>query len=489
MNNENELDNVTPEVPVEALEVAPVEQEIEVPEVAPVAPEAAPEVREEIKPVIDADFASVKKGPNFFVIGLVALVILALGAFGYFYLKNNNQNMIVGKALVKFENVFVKGFDFDFKLPEIKENSAKLSLSMNIDSNDPEMGFLADIINSLSMNVNTETRKDSIYIETAISIMEESLIDLRVLLQKSKLFLELAEYYDKVIAFDMEMDFFENEPLSIDDLLYLKDFAMEKFVRRLKNSDFKSEKTTIRVDGKDVKVSNTIASLSEKRLVEIANGIIADLKADKRAKEIINTFSEDFLDLEIPAVDSTEPLLTINVYTTGIMSSVVGMDITIYDDSENLLTLEYRAGKKEFIYIKAEDAVIKLAFQREKQSLSVEFGLDESTVLGTLVIKNPRPNELNAKISFVGEELFTMNAKINQVTKNKEYKMDVDMKFSLEEHIGANLNAKLALTYKDISKTPLSTDMDYANAVSIEEVDLTELLESLTELFTLFAGV
>ena len=250
-----------------------------------------------------------------------------------------------------------------------------------------------------------------------------------------------------------------NQSTDVEDQKYLYNFIVDAITKHLKSDYFIKTKTEVTIDGKKQNVDKISLVLDSHNTSEIMAAVIEDMKADKKANDIMNSLYPEFNSYE-PKIQQTkakETKILVSAYTKGLMSSAVQYDLSIvewvtdYDDfdynkaqynlKEQIMTLRYTVGKNDVIrmlndeketfvaeVVKNEDgftAVMKDGNNRDLGNLQLvtsdkgityTFSLEDESTLLKIVFDNQYESKDQATSSFSfelsnqGTTLLSINA-------------------------------------------------------------------------------
>lgn len=275
---------------------------------------------------------------------------------------------------------------------------------------------------------------------------------------ENNVYIELPGIYDKVLYNTMEEDVWGNfgtEDLTID---YGKiDKIVGKMSMYLSNSfdedKFKEEKTTVKLGGKDVKVTKVIYPLTKDTVYDMAVSILNDAKNDEEFIKLLADFSDsDYEELkeEINKTKINKSDFEFEVesefylYTTGFFSKVVGFGY--HSDGYEEMVQHGDLYRNEF------SPKVDISYVKIDKNGSFKFYVDDVEVVATI---NDTKAEGTVKVEKEELAKFTLN----YVEKDKNTKIDLNVSMNIEE-VKFVLDFKLDMTEQSDKKTKFSYDIN-----------------------------
>lgn len=403
-----------------------------------------------------------KKGKKGLIIGVIIIAILLIASVaGYIYYTNvymrpdNLYKKIIGSALDSFTEE-VKKLDYTTAKTEFK-------LGANVELEDDSIidKSILDLVNKTDVKIETQvdTESKEIILNLESNYDKEDLINAQMYIntEDEKTYIELENFLDKYIEVEQNDNDIYTE---IEEILekqrmtneQKKSFekAMNIFKKELfasiKEKYCSSEKTNINLNGKDTKVTKNTIKMNIEQLSEETKTICENLKDNK---EFIDCFEEkdevsDTLENIIDQINDSEEYedasIEINIYTQGIIPSLVKLECVIYNESEKEVTIAAtKIGKDEYQYE---------------------------------VITSETDANLNGTVKIEGEEKVSIALNIpsfGRITMNVEYNQ------KLNESIN-NVNVEDAVAEDELTEKDQETLIE-----NLQKSKLYELIESFSK--------
>lgn len=282
--------------------------------------------------------------PIIIVVGVIGILVAL-----YFFLFNNPKRV--------FDKTISSGFDALYESLDMATKydtmSGSGSLSYKLTATDPSMQSIFDMINGIAFDYKyaVDYKNKLMNVDFNSTYNNEKLIDLSVYGENGKGYVFLKDIYSKYLSTDIEgyEEIFETTKNQEEVKVILT--SVEKALSKaLTNDDFTKEEITIKVDGKDVKVTNNALVLTSENINRISKSVLTTLKDDADFISAVNKISQDEnvdtkATLEdaiknIGEVDTTDnSTVKLSIYTKGILKEFVGMNFEVNDETTIAVSL------------------------------------------------------------------------------------------------------------------------------------------------------
>lgn len=362
---------------------------------------------------------------------ILILVILAIVAGGLVFLNNNK----------KPEKIFAKTVEDMFQMSEEEANArtAKvgLELSADIESTDPEIKAMNQILNAIKINFTTEMDLDKKILNANIlaTYDDEQIVSLDGLIQDEKLYVYLRDLYSRYIevneqyleGMDLSTIFETTSDTASKDLLNdIKQILLEEINSR----EFTQER--VELNGENVQKSTL--RLTPKELLEITLKMMKKVYEYQPTEEY-RTLIQDLED-EIEYLEENENYVDISIYTQGFKNELVKADIILVNvEADEVIVFEVNKNS-------SNETIISMAINEESTQVSQAAKLIELTI-----------NEEN------------------------ENKGSIEMKMNIEEGYSVAVTVKYDVEYNvtiEERNTQNSIDID-----SLTDADFNEIMSNI----------
>ena len=334
-------------------------------------------------------------------------------------------------------------------------------------------------LNSSSFNyqyrLDTEAKK--MYLEGSLVQNAAETLGINFYQNENISYIFLRNIFDKYIMIN-DNDIFtylEENQKAIDDINYIYDKVIESLGNNITSDDIK-----VSTENNEKKIS---LELDEKRLNEISNNIINDLKNDNRAKEILGE-NIDNLDTSNDSNNSdSKSYLAYNIYLNK-------NDIATYEfvlnDSENNYSIAYNKKENSFSIKENDKETFKGVISTKDNATTITLTSD-NTNIGTIIISE---NNISANIIFDEATNTSLTVNINSLTSENTTTTTADIAISSS---GTNIDILSLTDIKTITDNVANFDnIDTTNSIDINnltETDMTTIQNNLMIVLYSFMGI
>ena len=300
---------------------------------------------------------------------ILILVIFTIIAGGLISLTNNK----------KPEKIFAKTVEDMFQMSEKEVNArtAKvgLELSADIESTDPEIRAMNQILNAIKINFTTELDLDKKILNANIlaTYDDEQIVSLDGLIQDEKLYVYLRDLYSRYIevneqyleGMDLSTIFETTSDTASKDLLNdIKQILLDEINSR----EFTQEK----VELNDKNVQKSTLRLTSKEVLGITLKIMEKVYEYQPTEEY-RILIQDLKD-EIEYSEETNNYIDISIYTEGFKNEMVKADIVLVNvEADEVIVFEVNKNS-------SNETVISMAINEESTQVSQAAKLIELTI-------------------------------------------------------------------------------------------------------------
>lgn len=284
-----------------------------------------------------------KKKNKFILPIIIVIAVLGLLVALYFLLFNNPKKV--------FDKTISSGFDALYESLDMATKydtmSGSGSLSYKLSATDASMQSVFDMINGIAFDYKyaVDYKNKLMNVDFNSTYNNEKLIDLSVYGENGKGYVFLKDVYNKYLSTDIEgyEDIFETTKNQEEVKVILT--SVEKALSKsLTNDDFVKEEVTIKVNGKDEKVTSNALVLTNENFNRICKSMLTTLKDDADFISAVNKISQDEnVDTKaaledaianIGEVDTTDKsTVKLSIYTKGILKQFVGINFEVNDEN------------------------------------------------------------------------------------------------------------------------------------------------------------
>ena len=386
-----------------------------------------------------------------------------------------NDNLVVGDTYTSTGSI-------DFNL----NSEYYLRKSKNEEESLKKYNFINNISN---MDTNFIIKQDrsnkSNYIEISQKIGDEDIVDYKRLVDNS------TEYYFingilKNYVNNGTCNYFEaltENNTTRSNIDYLYDFIFKSLQNNLKDEYFKSYDVVTSIRSKDTNVHQISIKFDNKITRNILNGILKDLKEDKKANNILSNVDKNFKKYKVKSKNNIfkkDESYILNIYTTKVLNKPLKYELIHMGDSynesyiieknNNIINyyylednnIMYTANITIFdnningkIYNSSTEEIGGFILEKDGNNLSFDYNFDNSDEKINLKYISKYDNVKN-KVSYINTKSLNINYLVNKEVKlsgNIEYKNKVVNKAKINTDIGnTTLYSKLSDEEKELIK-------------------------------------
>lgn len=289
------------------------------------------------------------KKKNKIVLPLIIILILIAGVVAVYFLVFNNPKRIFSKTISKGFSYLYENLD---NVNKYDTTSGTVSLSYELTSEDENMQSVFDMVNGIDFNFayTVDYKNKLMNFDFDSTYNNEKLLNLSVYGENGKGYVLLKDIYDKYLSTDIEgyEEIFNTTKNQTEVKTILK--SSEKALNKaLTNDDFIKNEETIKINGKDVKVTNNALVLNNKNFNRISKSVLTTLKNDADFISAVNKISNDesvdtkaTLENAIANIGEVDPddktTITISIYTKGILKEFVGLNIEVKEETTTFIS-------------------------------------------------------------------------------------------------------------------------------------------------------
>ena len=447
---------------------------------------------------ISKDFSIKKKNKSVIIIAIIAILVLALCLL-YKFIYNPKKLFIrsINKQYTEVEN---------YLDDLIKETSNKKAMTI---SNDLEFNVkvdesisnnstnsLIDEINKLKLNseIGYDKKNKQMLINVNALYEKDSIINLITYVKDKNLYLELKDLFDKYIIVPVDdYDSYFKNTISESDIKYILKKTKDVYINNLDEKNFKKSNETIKIDGKDTKVSKISYEISQKEAYILGENILKELKNDSKYIEALATISnEDKETIKKAMEKGVESLqkdisskkfdsknrISFVTYVKGITNKSVGYEVLV-NGSDNV-KISYTKGDNNTIKVVMNNEEIlnaQIYNDKIKMSINVE---DKKITFDISKKVNGKKTTYDYDLNISGMSV-TGNIIVDMKKENK------DGSYEAEVDVNANVMGLVKLNVKNTSKAVITDELklpDLSNSINYEKLtdeDINNIKSKLYE--------
>lgn len=447
---------------------------------------------------ISKDFSIKKKNKSVIIIAIIAILVLALCLL-YKFIYNPKKLFIksINKQYTEVEN-YLDDLIKETSNKKAMTISNDLEFNVKVDESisDDSTNSLIDEINKLKLNseVGYDKKNKQMLINVNALYEKDSIINLITYVKDKNLYLELKDLFDKYIIVPVDdYDSYFKNTISESDIKYILKKTKDVYINNLDEKNFKKSNETIKIDGKDTKVSKISYEISQKEAYILEENILKELKNDSKYIEALATISNEDKetikkamekgveslqkDISSKEFDSKNKISFIT-YVKGITNKSVGYEVLV-NGSDNV-KISYTKGDNDTIKVvmnKEEILNAQIYNDKIKMSMNVE---DKKITFDISKKVNGKKTTYDYDLNISGMSV-TGNIIIDMKKENK------DGSYEAEVDVNANVMGLVKLNVKNTSKAVITDELklpDLSNSINYEKLtddDINNIKSKLYE--------
>lgn len=423
-----------------------------------------------------------KKQKRIIIILFILGIMLTIGGGVLTYLSSPNYVSKVAfkqfskKATELIESRIETGLEDNYK----KTSNIKIALNSDyfqaLATMNPSYATISKILKNLSNTENNITMiqdkdKKKMFFHLDSKLSGQSLINTKYLVENATAYYSIDGVTNTYVN-NGNNNYFESLNSSTttnENIKYIIEKVTESLSSNLKK-DYLSQSYTD-------KYKVITITLTEENQVNYMNEVLADLKKDKRANQILTGYNANFSNVKITEKDvQGTGTVKINIYLDKVLPQAKKYELEL--KNKNKLTY-FKEGEKEIVEIKTgeEKAILEITTEGNKKEINIKDS--NNTPVGAITISKTDTNyDLVANITDDETKLeFGYNHQITNLKKGNSYdsKSTVTLKITSQNMI--ILDGTIIVTGQTTSDTTINEDTSTSVLASSLTGTQTELLQ------------
>lgn len=349
------------------------------------------------------------------------------------------------------------------------DSNKKFNIINNISNMDTKLVFLKDV------------SKKSLYMDLSMKIKDEELLGYKKYVNNSTEYYFINGILDNYVN-NGSCNYFESislENTSKDNIDYLYNFIFKSLDNNMKDEYFKAYEVYENINSQNTSVNQLSIKITNKRVREILNNILKDLKKDKKANNILSNVYKDFNKYKVK--DNTNyfkrnEYYILNIYTTKFLYKPLKYEI-IHMNGDEKESIIIERNKSINLYYLEDDKVTYTSSIKVLNNSIVGKIYDSSTnEIGEFNLEK-KSNDLLFNYSFDSDNnkiIIKYSSKYDKIKKNSyinNKKLDIKYLVSRE----SKLNGSILVKSEVMKNTDIDVDVNNAifySKLSSEKKDL-----------------
>lgn len=220
--------------------------------------------------------------------------------------------------------------------------SSKFDLAMNFSSTDTTLSEIFDVTNKVGISgaMQLDYKNKLMNVNLKLDYDDDQFTNLILYGENNNMYMYLDGLYDKYIKTEVDMDDLYNT--NNDDLNTIKESLDKAFNTALKDDYLSQSKETIKVNGKDKKVTSSVLTIDKSNSANFFGDFFNTLANDDKFVNVIsklNGTEASEVKSELKEVEATfegDEKLVISIYTEGVKNDFVGVNGKTTIDGETV---------------------------------------------------------------------------------------------------------------------------------------------------------
>ena len=423
---------------------------------------------------------------------LILIILISIAGlsifFGIYFTKLTTPKHIFEVGIDRLNNKITNYTKIDDKYNLNETFSITSTLDFDLDSEDylnksktnKEYLDKYKTIKNLSattnnITINQKGKKKTALIEIESLLDKEKLLHYKYLIDNSTSYYYVEDVLNKYVndGTNNYFEMFNDGSNTVENMTYLHSAVINALKSSIKEEYFEKYNVVENIDGSKEEVNQISLRIDDKRIHEILNSIISNLKDDARASEILTSIDENFSKYKIK--NSTQILekqesYTINIYVSKYRNVALKYEIVhLKGDEKKIYSYLGDSSQGTLYYIEDDTVIYAIKLKDDQKIIDGKISDSASKEVGTIKLEK---NDFGT--------YFTLNF------DDKETKYDIiysSKNTNVKDNKSFNNEKKLSFKYLTKKVSILSGEVtlnsEVSNKSTIEE-DVTESVLSST---------
>ena len=422
----------------------------------------------------------------------IFLVAITLISIGLYINSLSRPKNVMSKSIYFIRDIGNKYLISDKDIGDTYTMNTSIDFNLDseyykrLSSTDPDSNKKFNFINNIS-NMDTklfmsqDVNKKTLYTNLSMKIKDEELLGYKSYINNSTEYYFINGILDNYVN-NGSCNYFESislENTSKDNIDYLYNFIFKSLDNNMKDEYFKVYEKDTNINSQNTSVNQLSIKITNKRVREILNNILKDLKKDKKANNILSNVYKDFNKYKVK--DNTNyfkrnEYYILNIYTTKFLYKPLKYEI-IHMNGDEKESIIIERNKSINLYYLEDDKVTYTSSIKVLNNSIVGKIYDSSTnEIGEFNLEK-KSNDLLFNYSFDSDNnkiIIKYSSKYDKIKKNSyinNKKLDIKYLVSRE----SKLNGSILVKSEVMKNTDIDVDVNNAifySKLSSEKKDL-----------------
>ncbi|MBQ8132376.1 MAG: hypothetical protein IJ193_07795 [Bacilli bacterium] len=420
-----------------------------------------------------------RKRTKVMIVLITLAIIIGVSFLNYNKEYRNNPKQITRKTVISVGKEFAKVIripDTQTLVGDTFDVEGKISYNLQSDQakenylTDPEMQKRYYLINNLnkattSFSIKQDKNKKKFFFNQKTSIQDKVSIEDKYLIENSTEYYYIKEYAEKFIN-NGNKTYFESlakDRNANDNIRYMYRYILTTFFDNIEEKDYNMKNGETIINGSTTKGKVIEIELDNKKIIEVWNRSVDQLKKDKRANNIVQGVKDDIDSYKLKKTDNIlekNQKLTIRIYTKGFFRDMKKLDIEVTGEKDSK-GIEYEKDYNRIRYSENKNPKYTIEYEITKEKVIAIIMDKKDTDIGRLEIDY---NEKNPRYQFDFEEdsnkiSIDYNKKITK-KKKESYQSKIVLDMDIRKDKKSVIKGTITVNSKTNNKPKMEESMD-----------------------------
>ena len=430
-----------------------------------------------------------KKRFKLFIV-LILILIAGISIYlGIYFTKLTKPKYIVGVGIDRLDTKITNYLSIDEKYKLGDTITINSTLDFDLDSEDylkksktdkdyldkyKTLKNLSKTTNNINYIQNSKKKKSLLEINSLLD--KEKLLNYKYLIDNSTGYYYVEDIQKKYVnsGTNNYFEMLSDEATTLGNIEYIHEATIKALKNNLQEEYFEKYSVTKNINGSNLDVNQISIRIDDKKLHQIVNGIIKDLKEDPEANKILTSIDKDFAKRKVKdnkRLLNKDESYTLNIYTSKYRNIALKYEL-IHLDGDEKITYSYEGNysKGNFYYIEDDTVIYTISITDDGKIIEGKVKDSTNKEVGTIKIEK---NDASTYYTFNfddGKKKYDViySSKNNNLVNNKSFTNEKKLSFKyIDEKVSilsgeVTLNSEITKTGKieeDISEAVLSSTL------------------------------
>lgn len=272
-----------------------------------------------------------------------------------------------------------------------------------------------------------------------------------------------------------------------DNILYVYNFIRDSLKRNILDSDLNGYDVETNIGNERRKVSQISYKITDKSIKQVLEGVLKDLKKDKKCKDVIGGLYSDFSNWKVDKnkkyLNSNESY-TINIYTQKIINTPLKYEIVyLVDDQKEIYTYEGNEDEGVFYYTLNNEVKYNAIYESNEKQVIVNVTDRKNNSVGIIKVEKDINNFIfNLTLDLESDKYdISYSRKFSNFEKDKGYDREDIASFKIMKDMVNKINGNVKVTSKVSYNVKIDEDISDAVLKSTLSAEENKKIENLQD--------